>query len=98
MKTHRHVLWISAAFLAVTLSSSTVAAPKGEPNRALQIVEAVWRVQSVRFAYSGYATVYSCDALLDKVHDILDAMGARETTTIRSWGCTDMVTHGFIDI
>lgn len=98
MKTISRVLCITAALLSVTLSSSTVAAPNPEPNRALQIVEAVWRVQSVRFAYSGYATVYSCDALLDKVHDILEVMGARETTRIRSWGCADMVTHGFIDI
>ena len=36
------------------------------PSRALQLVEAVWKVQSLNFAYSGYATVYSCDALLKK--------------------------------
>ena len=68
------------------------------PSRALQIVEAVWKVQSLSFAYSGYATVYSCDALLDKVRAILQILGARETLRIRSWGCTDMVTHGRMDI
>jgi hypothetical protein len=92
------VLCIAAASLPVTLSSSVAAAPQPESIRALQIVEAVWQVQSLRFAYSGYATVYSCDSLLEKVRDILQVLGARETMRIRSWGCTDMVTHGFMEI
>src|SRR5688572_11986500 len=93
------VLCISAVSLSVTLSSSAVAGtPQPEPSRALQIVEAVWKVQSLSFAYSGYATVYSCDALLDKVRVILQSVGARDTMRIRSWGCTDMVTHGRMDI
>lgn len=92
-------LCISAVSLSVALSSSAAAAPP-PPHavRALQIVEAVWRVQSLRFAYSGYATVYSCDSLLEKVRGILQVVGARETMRIRSWGCTDMVTHGFMEI
>ena len=62
------VLCITAVSLSVTLSSSAVAGPPPpNPTRALQIVEAVWQVQSLRFAYSGYATVYSCDSLLEKV-------------------------------
>jgi hypothetical protein len=93
------VLCITAVSLSVTLSSSAAAGPPSpNPTRALQIVEAVWRVQSLRFAYSGYATVYSCDSLLEKVRDILQGVGARETMRIRSWGCTDMVTHGFMEI
>jgi hypothetical protein len=93
------VLCITAASLSVTLSSSAFAkTPEPLPSRALQIVEAVWKVQSLSFAYSGYATVYSCDALLDKVRGILQSLGARETMQIRSWGCTDMVTHGRMDI
>ena len=55
-------------------------------------------MQSLSFAYSGYATVYSCDALLDKVRVILQSLGARDTLRIRSCGCTDMVTHGRMDI
>jgi hypothetical protein len=91
-------LCIAAVSLSVTVSSSVAASTNPEPSRALQIVEAVWRVQSLRFAYSGYSTVYSCDSLRDKVRDILQVLGARETTRIRSWGCTDMVTHGFMEI
>ncbi len=98
MNIFSRVLCITAASLSVTLSSSVAAAPKPEASRALQIVEAVWRVQSLRFAYSGYSTVYSCDSLLEKVRDILQVLGARETMHIRSWGCTDMVTHGFMEI
>jgi hypothetical protein len=93
------VLCITAAALSVTLSSSAVArSPGPEPNRAQQIVEAVWKVQSLSFAYSGYSTVYSCDSLMEKVRDILQVLGARDTLRIRSWGCTDMVTHGRMEI
>ena len=93
------VLCITAVSLSVTLPSSAVArTPKPPPSRALQIVEAVWKVQSLSFAYSGYATVYSCNALLDKVSEILQSLGARDTLRIRSVGCTDMVTHGRMEI
>jgi len=93
------VLCITAVSLSVTLSSSVAARTPDPPaSRALQIVEAVWKVQSLSFAYSGYATVYSCDALFRKVSDILQTLGARDTLRIRSFGCTDMVTHGRMEI
>ena len=99
MNTLSRVLCITAVSLSVTLPSSAVArTPKPPPSRALQIVEAVWKVQSLSFAYSGYATVYSCNALLDKVSEILQSLGARDTLRIRSVGCTDMVTHGRMEI
>jgi len=93
------VLCITAVSLSVTLSSSVAARTPDPPaSRVLQIVEAVWKVQSLSFAYSGYATVYSCDALLAKVRGILQGLGARDTLRIRSMGCTDMVTHGRMEI
>ncbi len=92
-------LCIAAVSLSATLSSAAVATtPQPQPSKALQIVEAVWKVQSLTFAYSGYATAYSCDSLLRKVRDILRVLGARETLRIRSWGCTDMMTHGRMEI
>jgi hypothetical protein len=93
------VLCISVASLSVTLASPAIArSPQPEASRALQIVEAVWKVQSLNFVYRGYATMYSCDALLDKVRDILQSLGARNTMSIRSSGCMDMVTHGRMEI
>lgn len=93
------VLCITAVSLSVTVSSSVAArTPEPPPGRALQIVDAVWKVQSLSFAYRGYATVYSCDALFRKVSDILQTLGARDTLRIRSFGCTDMVTHGRMEI
>jgi hypothetical protein len=92
------VLCISAVSLSVTVSSSVAARTPEPPSRALQIVEAVWKVQSLSFAYSGYATVYTCDALLDKVRGILQSLGARDTLRIRSMGCSDLVTHGRMEI
>lgn len=99
MNTLSRVLCITAVSLSVTVSSSVAArTPEPPASRALQIVEAVWKVQSLSFAYSGYATVYSCDALLDKVRVILQGLGARDSLRIRSLGCTDMVTHGRMEI
>jgi hypothetical protein len=92
------VLCITAVSLSVTVSSSVAARTPEPPSRALQIVEAVWKVQSLSFAYSGYATVYTCDALLDKVRDILQSLGARNTLRIRSMGCSDVMTHGRMEI
>jgi hypothetical protein len=92
------VLCITALSLSVTLSSSAAArTPELPPGSALQIVEAVWKVQSLTFAYRGYATVYSCDALLDRVREILQSLGARDTMSIRSSGCSEM-TPGRMDI
>ncbi|HEY7638541.1 MAG TPA: hypothetical protein VH814_02365 [Steroidobacteraceae bacterium] len=99
MNTLSRVLCITAASLSVAVSSSAGArTPQPDASRALQIVEAVWKVQSLSFAYSGYATVYSCDSLFAKVRDILEMVGARDTLRIRSWGCTDMVSHGRMEI
>ena len=92
------VLCITAVSLTVTVSSSVAARTPDPPSRALQIVEAVWKVQSLSFAYSGYATVYTCDALLSKVRGILQTLGARDTLRIRSLGCNDLVTHGRMEI
>jgi len=92
------VLCVTAVSLSVTLSSSAAArTPELPPGSALQIVEAVWKVQSLTFAYRGYATVYSCDALLDRVREILQSLGARDTMSIRSSGCSEM-TPGRMDI
>jgi len=92
------LLCISVASLSVTVAPSAGAGTPQQSSRALRIVEAVWKVQSLSFAYSGYATVYSCDALLAKVRGILQGVGARDTLRIRSWGCTDMINHGRMDI
>jgi hypothetical protein len=92
------VLCITAVSLSVTVSGSVAARTAEPPSRALQIVEAVWKVQSLSFAYSGYATVYTCDALLAKVRVILQGLGARDTLRIRSMGCSDMVSHGRMEI
>jgi hypothetical protein len=61
-------------------------------SRALQIVEAVWKVQSLSFAYSGYATVYIVRRAVPKGQRYSADLGARDTLRIRSFGCTDMVT------
>jgi hypothetical protein len=85
--------------MAVALPSSAGAwTPEAARTGALQVVEAVWKVQSLNFAYSGYSTIYSCSGLIDKVRHILSSVGARDTLTIRTWGCMEMESAGRLEI
>jgi hypothetical protein len=53
------------------------------------IVDAVWKVQSLDFAYRGFSTAYSCSGLRDRVRAILQTVGARDTLVVRTWNCAD---------
>jgi hypothetical protein len=93
------VACIVVASTAVTLPTSAGAwRPEAARSGALQIVDAVWKVQSLNFSYGGYATLYSCGALVDRVRHILNFVGARDTLKIRSLGCIEMVNSGRMEI
>src|SRR5688572_33382766 len=93
------VACIVVASTAVTLPTSAGAwRPEAARSGALQIVDAVWKVQSLNFSYGGYATIYSCGALVDRVRHILHFVGARDTLKIRSLGCIEMVNSGRMEI
>jgi hypothetical protein len=84
------------AFLLAT--SADARPPQPERNEALQVVEAVWRAQTLHFVYQGYATIYSCGALRTKLQQILEGLGARDTLKISMWGCSDALGGGRIQI
>jgi hypothetical protein len=49
-------------------------------------VEAIWRVQSVRFEYRSSDVFYNCDSLQRKIRAILLAVGAHQSVIIKA-GC-----------
>lgn len=79
---HRKLsLFAAAASLALSVAAhSNSTAQEG-------LVQAIWRVQHVDFAYYSPQHFYACDALKNKVRAILRAMGAHEALTIHA-GCS----------
>jgi hypothetical protein len=89
------LLTVAAVLLATTADART---PQPERAEALQVVEAVWKAQTLHFVYQGYATLYSCGALRAKLQQILEGLGARDTLKISMWGCSDLGGSGRIQI
>lgn len=52
-----------------------------------QPVTAKWKVQEIRFAYSGFTTWYSCEAAEQKIKSILLTLGAHPSTDVDATGC-----------
>lgn len=73
---------VIVANVALLLASSAV-------STAPDYVTAIWKVQSLEFAYQGTATNYSCSTLQRRLDAILRSVGARDTLTIAMQGCTD---------
>ncbi|HEY5758287.1 MAG TPA: hypothetical protein VIU34_20815, partial [Steroidobacter sp.] len=70
-----------AGITALFLSASAPAAP--------DYVTAVWRQQSLEFAYQGTATAYSCSTLQQRLEAILRSVGARDGLTVVMQRCMD---------
>jgi hypothetical protein len=50
---------------------------------------AQWHRQTLKFDYSGFTSLYSCDGLESKVRDILLTFGARDDAKVRATGCSE---------
>lgn len=50
-------------------------------------IQAKWKPQEIRYSYSGFTTAYSCDAVEDKLENILEEVGAHPQTKVRAAGC-----------
>lgn len=70
-----------AGIALLSISPATPAAP--------DYIPAVWRQQSLEFAYQGAATAYSCNALQRRLEAILRSVGARDGISIVMQRCTD---------
>ena len=70
-----------AGIAALFLSASAPAAP--------DYVTAVWRQQSLEFAYQGTTTAYSCSTLQQRLEAILRSVGARDGLSVVMQRCMD---------
>jgi hypothetical protein len=50
-------------------------------------VQATWKTQEIRYSYTGFTTLYNCDAAEDRIEAILRALGAHEQTKVSATGC-----------
>ncbi|MGH8253914.1 MAG: hypothetical protein ACRES2_07715 [Steroidobacteraceae bacterium] len=69
----------STAVNAAADASASATAPSG--------TMAQWRTQKLKFDYSGFTALYTCDGLEGKVKQILLTFGARKDLTVRATGC-----------
>lgn len=78
------VKFVSAAVAGIALLLVGASAPA-----APDYVTAVWRQQSLEFAYQGTTTAYSCDTLQRRLEAILRSVGARDGISIVMQRCID---------
>jgi hypothetical protein len=70
-----------AGVVSLFISAAAPAAP--------DFVTAVWRQQSLEFAYQGTTTAYSCDTLQRRLEAILRSVGARNGVSVVMQRCID---------
>jgi hypothetical protein len=50
-------------------------------------VQSTWKMQEIRYSYTGFTTAYSCDAMEDRLKAILRTLGAHPQTRVFAQGC-----------
>jgi len=77
-------LTLGASTVAGTTEASPAAAPAATaPSTTL----AQWHDQKLKFDYTGFTALYTCDGLEGKVRQILLNFGARNDLKVRATGC-----------
>lgn len=74
----------SASLVAIAMLLNSAATPA-----APDYITAVWRQQSLDFAYQGSTTAYSCSTLQQRLEAILRSVGARDGISIVMHRCMD---------
>ncbi|WP_129642024.1 hypothetical protein [Peristeroidobacter agariperforans] len=77
----KHALASLASIALPMISTAAPAAP--------DYIPAIWRQQSLEFAYQGTTTAYSCNTLQRRLEAILRSVGARDGISIVMQRCTD---------
>jgi len=72
--------------LLFALSTSAICRAQANDPTAHDYVEAIWHVQQLQFQFRSQSTSYACDALENKIANILRAVGARDDVAVDS-GC-----------
>ena len=73
--------WLLSAIATPCLIGATVIVADEAP------IPAAWKVQEINYSYLGFTTLYSCDAVEDKVKEILKTLGAHPKSKVRATGC-----------
>jgi hypothetical protein len=76
---------VALGMLGMLGMAATAVATAAEPAAA----PAQWHRQTLKFDYSGFTTLYTCDGLEGKVRDILLTFGARKDVKVRATGCNE---------
>jgi hypothetical protein len=79
-------LFECAAVSVGVMASLSISAPA---SAAPDFITAVWRQQSLEFAYQGTTTAYSCSTLQQRLEAILRSVGARDGLTVVMQRCMD---------
>jgi hypothetical protein len=72
-----------------TLALTTLLLVSPPSHAGPEFVTAIWKVQSLEFAYQGHSTSYSCSTLQRRLQAILLSVGARDTLSIVMQRCID---------
>jgi hypothetical protein len=75
------------AFAAGTASAVNSTADSVASSASSAGTMAQWRTQKLKFDYTGFTALYTCDGLEGKVKQILLTFGARKDVTVRATGC-----------
>jgi hypothetical protein len=78
------------ALLALAMMGTLGAAMPGMAAAAEPAPTAAqWHKQALKFDYTGFTALYTCDGLEGKVRDILLTFGARKDAKVRATGCSE---------
>lgn len=69
------------------IASCTALLPVAGNATSADSVPSAWKVQEIRYTYTGFTTAYNCDAAEDKLKRILLTLGAHPSTQVRASGC-----------
>ncbi|MDE2219433.1 MAG: hypothetical protein KGJ52_03555, partial [Gammaproteobacteria bacterium] len=75
------------ASLAALGSLATVGAAAALEGTEPATAPAQWHKQTLKFDYTGFTTLYTCDGLEGKVRQILLTFGARDDAKVHATGC-----------
>ncbi len=79
------ITMLALGMLGMLGAAVTAVAAAAEPTAA----PAQWHKQTLKFDYSGFTALYSCDGLEGKVREILLTFGARNDAKVRATGCSE---------
>ncbi|MBS0387128.1 MAG: hypothetical protein JSR15_01510 [Proteobacteria bacterium] len=79
------LLSLGAAMVASAASATPAAAPAPTASAATTLAQ--WHDQKLKFDYTGFTALYTCDGLEGKVRQILLSFGARSDLKVHATGC-----------